>query len=117
MTPTRGMLVLWLWRLPSQIVLSGEAGLAQLLHIALLKDLIRPRQQRRWDRQAERLGGLEVDDQLELRGLLDGEVAGLRTLEDAVDVGGRAAELVGKVRAIRHQAAGHRVLAEHVHGW
>ena len=34
--------------------------------------LIRPLEKRRWDRQAERLGGLEVDDELELRGLLDG---------------------------------------------
>src|SRR6266581_9605208 len=40
------------------------------LHIALLDDLIRPPQQRRRDRQAERLGGLEVDDQLEGGGLL-----------------------------------------------
>ena len=38
-----------------------------------LDHLIRPQQQRRRDRQAEGLGGLEVDDQLELRGLLDRE--------------------------------------------
>src|SRR5262249_30764500 len=37
-----------------------------------LDHLIRPRQQRGRDRQPHRLGGLEVDDQLELRGLLDG---------------------------------------------
>ena len=37
---------------------------------ALLDHLIRPLQQRLGDRQAEGLGGLEVDDQLELRGLL-----------------------------------------------
>ena len=41
-----------------------------------LDHLVRPQQQRRRDRQAERLGGLEVDDQLELGGLLDGEVGG-----------------------------------------
>src|SRR5713101_5743230 len=34
-------------------------------------ELIRPQQQRRRDRQAERLRGLEVDDQLELRRLFD----------------------------------------------
>ena len=37
-----------------------------------LDHLIRPLQERRRDRQAEGLGGLEVDDQLELGGLLDG---------------------------------------------
>jgi hypothetical protein len=37
----------------------------------LLDDLIRPLQERRRDRQPQGLGGLEVDDQLELRGLLN----------------------------------------------
>src|SRR5262249_56018968 len=45
-----------------------------------LDHLIRPRQQRRRDRQAERLGGLEVDDQLELGRLLDWEIGRVRTL-------------------------------------
>jgi hypothetical protein len=31
--PSGGILVLWLWRLPSQIFLSSEAGLAHLLPI------------------------------------------------------------------------------------
>jgi hypothetical protein len=43
--------------------------------IGLLNHLIRPLQERRWDRQAERPGGLEVDDQLEFRRLLDWQVA------------------------------------------
>src|ERR1700730_10465866 len=46
----------------------------------LLDHLIRPLQERRRDREAEGLGGLEVDHQLELGRLLDGEVAGLRAL-------------------------------------
>jgi hypothetical protein len=45
---------------------------------ALLDDLIRPNQERLRDGDAKRLGGLDVDDQLELRGLLDGQIAGLR---------------------------------------
>ena len=45
--------------------------------------LIRLRQQRRRDREAQRLGGLAVDDQLELRGLLDGQVGGLGAFEEA----------------------------------
>src|SRR5713101_2489847 len=39
---------------------------------SLLDDLIRAQHQRRRDRQAERLRRLEVDDQLELGGLLHG---------------------------------------------
>ncbi len=46
-------------------------------------NLIRPQQQRRRDRKAESLRGFEIDDQLELRGLLDGEVGGPGALEDA----------------------------------
>ena len=42
-----------------------------LLHVALLDYLICPPQQCRRDRQAERLGGLEVDDQFDLLWLLD----------------------------------------------
>src|SRR5262245_40555930 len=48
---------------------------------ASLDHLVRPPQQRRRDRQAERLGGLEVDDQLELGGLLDGEFGWVRPFE------------------------------------
>ena len=37
-----------------------------------LDDLIRPRQQRRWDGEAEGLRCLHVDDQFELHRLFDG---------------------------------------------
>jgi hypothetical protein len=37
--------------------------------VSLLNHLIRPLQERRWHRQAEGLGGLRVNDQLEVRGL------------------------------------------------
>jgi hypothetical protein len=42
--------------------------------VGSLDDVIRPRQQRRWDREAERVGGLEIDDELELGWLLDGKI-------------------------------------------
>src|SRR5260370_35149439 len=42
-----------------------------------LDHLIRPLEERRRGGQAEGLGGLEVDDQFELGGLLDGEIGGL----------------------------------------
>src|ERR1700747_1408682 len=39
------------------------------------------------DREAQRLGGFEVDDQLVLGRLLDREIGRTGALEDAVDVG------------------------------
>src|SRR5258707_15544723 len=69
-----------------------------------LDHLIRPLQERRWNRQAEGLGGLEVDDQLELRRLLDGQVAGFCTLENPVHVHSSAPIHINSVRAIGHEA-------------
>ena len=45
-----------------------------------LDHLVRLRQHRRRNRQAESLGGLEIDHQLELRGLLNREICGLGSL-------------------------------------
>ena len=70
-----------------------------------LDHVIRPLQERRRDREAERLGGLEVDDQLELTGLLDGEVARLRALQDLVHVSDCPRVHAGQVRAIRDKPA------------
>src|SRR4030095_2485526 len=52
---------------------------------------------------AQGLGGLEVDDELDLRRLLDREDARLRTLEDLIDVGGHAMEDHLHVGAIAHE--------------
>ena len=49
-----------------------QGGSQGWLVAKLLDHLIRPLQERGRDREAERLGGLEVDHQLELRGLFDG---------------------------------------------
>src|SRR5215467_14840004 len=58
---------------------------------ASLDHLVGLSQQRRRNCQAEGLGSLEVDHQLELRGLLNRKVTGLRTLQDLVDVIGGVA--------------------------
>src|SRR4030095_3656392 len=65
----------------------------------LLDDLIRPRQQRRRDREAKGLGGLEVDDQHELCGLLDCPPR-VCALQDLVDETCRASPEVYDVCAI-----------------
>src|SRR5262245_61610662 len=67
-------------------------------------------------REAENLGGLEVDHQFEFGRLLDGKICGLRALENPVDIGGRPAVQFGEVRAIGHEATGVNVLAVCVYG-
>src|SRR5262245_66410876 len=62
-----------------------------------LDDLIRPRPERSMDREAKRVGRPQVDDQFELRGLLDGEVAGLGPPEDFVGEERRLAPEFGAV--------------------
>src|SRR4030095_10317143 len=81
----------------------------------LLDHLIRLEKKRRGDGQAERLGGLEVDDQLELRGLLDRQVRRLGTLENFVRIGGSSAPLVNPVRPIGEKATNLHKLAALIH--
>jgi hypothetical protein len=47
--------------------------------------------------EAERLGSREVDDELEFGWRLHWHIAGLLTLEDAIDVAGGAPELVDQI--------------------
>src|ERR671918_1700321 len=47
------------------------------------------KEERRWDRQAQRLSGREIDDELKLHRLLDRQVAGLRSLQNFVHVYGQ----------------------------
>ena len=61
--------------------------------------------------EAERLGGLEVDDQLELGGLLDRQVGGLLALENSAGVDAGLTVRVGDAAAVAHQAAGRDKLA------
>src|SRR5437763_1986597 len=56
--------------------------------------------------EAERVRGLEVDDQLELGRLLDWQICGLRALEDLVHVSGAAPKEVGKIGPVRDEATG-----------
>ena len=55
--------------------------------------------------EAERLGGLEVDDQLEFGRRLHWQVGGLLALEDAIDVAGSQPELVDLIGSVGHQSA------------
>src|SRR2546423_879341 len=69
-------------------------------------ELIGASQHRLRDREAKRFGGLEIDDQLELRRLLDREVGRLRAPEDLVHVRGGPPPEVLVSRVVAHQTAG-----------
>src|SRR5262249_53885961 len=70
-----------------------------------LDDLVRPDEYRLRDRETECLGGPQIDDQIEFRGLLDRQIAGLGTFEHFVDVKGQALVKRWLVRPIGHEAA------------
>src|SRR5215467_4015136 len=67
--------------------------------------------------EAKCLGGLKIDNQLKLGGLLNRQVGGFGTLEDLNDVPGRSVEQVAEVRPIRHQAAVFREVSLPVCNW
>ena len=71
---------------PAQASTHGRAR-HRVLTGDLLDHLVGGRQQRFRDGEAECLGSLEVDRELELGGLLNRQVARLFALEDAADIG------------------------------
>src|SRR6516164_2907721 len=70
-----------------------------------LDHLVSAQQERLWDRQAEPLGGREIDDKFESGRLLDRNIAGLRTAQNLVDQLGGAPEQVWEVWSVGHQTA------------
>src|SRR5215510_1334183 len=54
---------------------------------------------------AERLRGLEVDDQLDLRGLIDWQVGRLRALENAAGIEADVTVRLRKIAPVAHQTA------------
>ena len=63
----------------------------------LFNHLIRPRQHIRRNRQADLLRGFQIDDQLELCRLLDGQIGGLGAFQNLVHIRSGAAGQVGEV--------------------
>src|SRR5262245_11098199 len=83
----------------------------------LFDHLICPRQQRRRDRQAERLGRLEIDDQLELSWLLHRQVARVSALQNSVDIDGGAPPYMRAVWTIAQQASPLHPESVWIHSW
>src|SRR5262250_1188786 len=80
-------------------------------------DLVGPDEDGLRDRQTERLGGLHVDDQFELRRLLDGDLTRPSAFQDLVYKNGSALVDLGKVGAIGDKRSGFREWAQIVDCW
>src|SRR5256885_3590102 len=89
---------------------TGKLGAESLDHV------IRTHQERVGNLDPEGFRSLEVDDQVELGGLLDRQVAGPRALEDLVDEARGAPVQVFEVGAISHEAADVREASRRIDG-
>jgi hypothetical protein len=71
---------------------------------------IRARQHVRRNCQADLLCSFQIDDELELGRLLDGQISGLCAFQNLVYIGCGAPVHVENISAIVHEAAGFRIL-------
>src|SRR5713226_6308994 len=78
-----------------------------------LNDLIRPQQQRLWDRQPKRLGGLVVDDQLEAARPFNGQFGRLHASENSADLDTDTLPRIGEHWAVGHKATSQGEGAKH----
>jgi hypothetical protein len=68
--------------------------------LASFDNLVGTSEDRNWDRKTERLGGLEIDDQLEGGRLLDRQIGWLLAPEDPSGVNAELAPRIGEARSI-----------------
>src|SRR5690348_3003188 len=79
--------------------------------MSLFDQLVGAALQRHRNGEAERLRGLEVDDELDFRGLLNRQVGWLFALEDAAGVDADLAKQLRNIGSIAHQTTGRGELA------
>src|SRR3954464_13751851 len=83
----------------------------------LFDHLVGSRKQCGWNLDAQRLGGLEIDNQLDLRGLHDRQVGWLFALENPPDIDASLAISIRETTSVAHQAAGRCEFAGLVDSW
>src|SRR5262245_14542994 len=76
---------------------------------------LRPSEHVGWDRQAQLLGGLEIDREFDILNRLDLEIFGMSPAENFLDVlGGNPPDLIVVLAVARERAIGdHTLLVEH----
>jgi len=71
----------------------------------LFDDFVRDGEYAGWNGETERLGGLEVDDELERGRRQDGQIAWFFATQDSASISADLAKGIGEARAIGHQAS------------
>ena len=74
-------------------------------------------EQRQWNRDAECLGGLEIDEEFDLGGLLHRQVGRFLAFENAAGVDADQTQRFRKAPALAHQAAGRGEVAILIDRW
>src|SRR6266568_1664982 len=82
-----------------------------------LDHVVSPDEQCRWHDDAERLCGLQIDDQFELGRLFDRQVGRLCTLEYLIDENGAPTILIRIIRAVAQKEARLRIRSLDRSGW
>src|SRR5215471_5381189 len=77
----------------------------------LFNYLVSACEQRRWDGEAEHLGGREIDGKIKFGRLLNRDIAGLRPVQNLVDQLGSAPELIRVVWSVGHETPGLDIIA------
>src|SRR5262249_40503282 len=99
------------------LVLQFASDGTSAVHPPLFDHLVGAGEKRFRNGQSERLGGLEVYDQLEFGRQLNRQVRGVRTLESEIDIRCRTPEQIRRVVAERYQASALREVAIAVNRW
>ena len=85
--------------------LCAKSGREQVQQTEVLfDDPVGTAKQRYWERDAERLGSLVVEDQLDLGGLLDRQIGWLFTLQNSTSIDADQTVRIGKTASVAHQA-------------
>src|SRR5262245_965660 len=82
---------------------------------ALFDHLVGASEQRRGHGEAERIGGREINEEIEFGRLLDRDVSRLRSAQNLIDQVGSSAPHVSPVRSIGHQTSHFDRLPYNVH--